>query len=86
VDERVEHLRLAEVFWEFADAEGEGFTDVDDWRQAHERFWNRESLPRLRRVHDPAFVLDDDTIVVCEWFTFEPLADPVPWPGPPEPE
>jgi uncharacterized protein YhfF len=85
VTQRLELLRLAEVFWEFADAEGEGFTDVDDWRTAHERFWNREVVPRLRRVLDPGFALDDDTMVACEWFVLEPLAEPVPWPGPPEP-
>ena len=86
VTRRVEHLRLAEVFWEFADAEGEGFTDVDDWRRAHEGFWNREVVPRLRRILDPDFALDDDTVVVCEWFAYEPVAEPLPWPGPPEPE
>lgn len=86
VTQRLARLPLAEVFWEFADAEGEGFTDVDDWRRAHEGFWNREVVPRLRRVLDPAFALDDDTTVVCEWFVYEPLAEPVPWPGPPEPE
>jgi uncharacterized protein YhfF len=86
VTQRLELLPLAEVFWEFADAEGEGFTDVDDWRTAHERFWNREVVPRLRRVLDPEFALRDDTVVACEWFVFEPLAEPVPWPGPPEPQ
>lgn len=86
VTQRLQLLPLAEVFWEFADAEGEGFTDIDDWRTAHERFWNREVVPRLRRVHDPEFALDDATVVACEWFVFEPLEVGVPWPGPPEPE
>jgi uncharacterized protein YhfF len=83
---RSQTLRLADVFWEFADAEGEGFTDVADWRRQHERFWNEHSVPRLRRVLDPGFALTDETPVVCEWFTFEPLAEPVPWPGEAEPE
>jgi uncharacterized protein YhfF len=86
VTQRLQLLRLAEVFWEFADAEGEGFTDVDDWRTAHERFWNREVVPRLRRILDPGFTLDDDTVVACEWFVFEPLDQPLLWPGPPEPQ
>lgn len=33
---------FVDVPWEFADAEGEGFTDLDDWRAAHRRFWRRE--------------------------------------------
>jgi uncharacterized protein YhfF len=36
---RVDILPLAEVTWEFAQAEGEGFTDLADWREAHESFW-----------------------------------------------
>lgn len=84
VTRRVEHLPLAEVFWEFADAEGEGFTDVEDWRTQHERFWNRHSVPLVRELLDPDFALDDATVVVCEWFVFEPLDTPVPWPGEPE--
>jgi uncharacterized protein YhfF len=31
------------VPWWFADAEGEGFTDIDDWRAAHRRFWRRDA-------------------------------------------
>jgi uncharacterized protein YhfF len=84
VTTRVEHLPLEEVFWEFADAEGEGFTDVDDWRTQHERFWNRHSVPLVRELLDPTFALDDATVVVCEWFSFEPLDVPVAWPGEPE--
>ena len=85
VTTRQETLRLADVFWEFARDEGEGFTDVDDWRTQHEGFWNRHSVPMLRELHDPGFRLTDDTPVSCEWFTFEPLAMSIPWPGPPDP-
>ena len=85
VSRRVERRRMADVDWEFADAEGEGFTDVAHWRAAHERFWQREAVPMLRHVVDPGFVLDDDTVVVCEWFDFEALPEAMPWPGPPEP-
>ena len=28
----VDVLRFDEVTWEFADAEGEGFSDIEDWR------------------------------------------------------
>lgn len=53
---RVEVLPFAEVSWEFAQAEGEGFTSIEHWRQAHRRFWNAQ-YPSLR--------IDDDTEIVC---------------------
>lgn len=31
-----------DVPWEFADAEGEGFTSIEDWREGHRRHWERE--------------------------------------------
>jgi uncharacterized protein YhfF len=46
--------RFDDVPWEFADAEGEGFTDVEDWRRGHRGFWEREG-----RTVTP------DTAVVC---------------------
>lgn len=85
VTTRRETLRMAEVFWEFARDEGEGFTDVEDWRTQHEAFWNRFSVPMLRERFDPDFALTDDTPVSCEWFVFEPLDVPIPWPGPRDP-
>jgi cystathionine gamma-synthase len=56
---RVDVVPFEEVTWEFADAEGEGFTDVEDWRVQHRRFWERES---------PQQALSSDTSVVCVWF------------------
>jgi len=75
----VEVLRFDDVTWEFADAEGEGFSDIDDWRTLHREFWERASLDRIR-VHtgDPSWALTGDTEVVCVWFDvvhdFETLA------------
>jgi len=43
-----------EVPWDFADAEGEGFTDLEDWRAGHRRFWERVGTP-----------VDDDTPIAC---------------------
>ena len=54
---RVERTTFAGVTWEFADAEGEGFTDLDDWRDGHRGYWN-----------DLGVEVDDDTEVVCVWF------------------
>ncbi len=50
-------MRLGDVPWELAEAEGESFTDLADWRHAHNRFWASvgESVT-------------DDTMVRCERF------------------
>ena len=34
--------RFDEVPWDFADAEGEGFSSIQDWRQGHGAYWARE--------------------------------------------
>lgn len=60
--------RLADVDERHAIDEGEGDADVASWRASHERFW-RSYLPDLRqRLGDPAFDIDDDTLVVLERF------------------
>lgn len=55
---RVETVPFVEVTWEFAQAEGEGFADIDDWRRAHRRYWARES----------GLDVADDEPIVCLWF------------------
>ncbi len=75
----VETVRFDDVTWEFADAEGEGFTDLDDWREQHRGFWERESVEGIREfTDDPTWSLTGDTEVVCVWFDvvhdFETLA------------
>ncbi|MFI6325914.1 ASCH domain-containing protein [Nonomuraea sp. NPDC050556] len=35
----VEVVPFAEVTWEFAQTEGEGFRSIDHWREAHRRFF-----------------------------------------------
>ena len=54
---RAELTSFAEVTWAFAEAEGEGFTDLDDWRTRHRAFWEEVGV----EVHD-------DTPIVCVWF------------------
>jgi len=54
---RVDQVRFIDVNWEFAQAEGEGFTSVDDWRAGHREYWTSEGIE-----------VDDDTSVVCVWF------------------
>lgn len=50
----VQLVPFAEVTWEFAEAEGEGFRSVDHWRDAHRRYWAAEG-------HE----VDASTTVVC---------------------
>ncbi|AZM88417.1 MULTISPECIES: ASCH domain-containing protein [Streptomyces] len=59
-------LRLAEVDLRHALDEGEGYASVAEWRSAHEGFWHGE--PSRAELGDPAFTVDDDTLVVTERF------------------
>ncbi|MFG1702299.1 ASCH domain-containing protein [Nonomuraea sp. M3C6] len=54
---RVELTPFAEVTWEFAQAEGEGFQSVEDWRETHRRYWS-----------DQGYAVTDSSPVVCLWF------------------
>ncbi|WP_336211142.1 ASCH domain-containing protein [Nonomuraea sp. LPB2021202275-12-8] len=45
---------FAEVSWEFAQSEGEGYGAIEDWREAHRRYWQGEG-----------YEVDDATTVVC---------------------
>jgi uncharacterized protein YhfF len=51
---------------QFARDEGEGFDSVADWRAAHERFWG--PTPERGAAGEPAWEIDDRTLVVCERF------------------
>jgi uncharacterized protein YhfF len=65
---RCELSTIGLVTDEFARAEGEGFADAADWREAHERFWNGYIDDLRAGLRDPDFALTDSTVVVCEWF------------------
>jgi uncharacterized protein YhfF len=65
---RLDFSTMALVSDEFARAEGEGFADAREWREAHERFWNGHIDDLRAGLRDPSFELTDSTIVVCEWF------------------
>ncbi|HYI32911.1 MAG TPA: ASCH domain-containing protein [Glaciibacter sp.] len=54
---RVDIVPLCEVTWDFAQAEGEGFTDLADWREAHESFWISKGVD-----------ITDTTQVTCIYF------------------
>lgn len=50
----VEVRRFADVTWEFAQAEGEDFVNIEDWRAKHATFWNHFGAP-----------LTDDSEIAC---------------------
>ncbi len=54
---RVETYRMDAVPWEFAQAEGEGFTSIEHWYSGHSSYDARHGI-----------AVDDDTIFVCVWF------------------
>jgi uncharacterized protein YhfF len=54
---RVETHRMCDVPWEFAEAEGEGFTSIEHWRSGHASFYAQHGV-----------TVYDDTAFVCVWF------------------
>ncbi len=62
----VEQVSLHKVSLTHAIDEGEGHSSVEEWRVDHEQFWHSEEEPAY--LKDPAFMVDDDTVVVLERF------------------
>ncbi|WP_240539277.1 ASCH domain-containing protein [Bifidobacterium sp. SO1] len=58
--------RLADVTDQHALAEGEDDMTAAQWRRTHEEFWN--SAEYRSYFADPTFPIDDDTLVVLEYF------------------
>ncbi len=67
--------RLADVDDRHAIDEGEGYANAAEFRASHERFWNGY-LDDLRERIDPAFTIDDDTLVVLQRFRVVELLGP----------
>ena len=61
---RVEPTTFGEVTWEFAETEGEGVADIEEWREQHRGFW-QDALGRT---------VSDDTGVLCIYFDLLPAA------------
>ena len=59
-------IRLGDVDLPHALGEGEGYTSVAEWRAGHEQFWH--SAEMRAALDDPAFTVDDDTLVVVQEF------------------
>ena len=66
--ESVRVVRLADVDDQHAIDEGEGYADAAAFRAAHERFWNGYLEELRAQLGDPAFAIDDDTLVVLQRF------------------
>jgi uncharacterized protein YhfF len=62
----VEVRRMGDVDLAFAIEEGEGFETLDEWRDAHVRFFSSPAMVAL--LGDPPVPIDDDTLVVCYRF------------------
>jgi uncharacterized protein YhfF len=62
----VDVIRLGDVDLALAHEEGEGFASVLDWREAHERFWTEDVMPRMPT--DMAGRLTDDAKIVVVRF------------------
>ena len=54
---RVEPTTFSEVTWAFAEAEGEGVADLEEWREQHREFWARSGQS-----------ITDETPVLCIYF------------------
>jgi uncharacterized protein YhfF len=62
----VDVIRLGEADLTLAHEEGEGFESVAEWRQAHERFWIEDVIPRLPK--NLAGPLNDNAQIVVVRF------------------
>jgi uncharacterized protein YhfF len=58
--------RVGDVDLAFAIDEGEGFASVEDWREAHVRFFTSPEM--VAALGDPPMAIDDDTLLVCTRF------------------
>jgi len=66
-DTEVTVVPLREVDLVHVEDEGEGHLTVAEWRAAHEAFWRSDEM--LAVLGNPAFTVDDATLVVLERFT-----------------
>lgn len=70
----VDVRRMGDVELAFAIDEGEGFSTVAEWKDAHVGFFTSPEL--VAALGEPAFPIDDDTLVVCT--RFRVVEQPVP--------
>jgi uncharacterized protein YhfF len=61
----VQLVRICEVDDDYAHAEGRGYADADEWRRAHEEFFQSDGVTEFLGA---TAVIDDETLVVTERF------------------
>jgi uncharacterized protein YhfF len=66
----IDVVPLAEVGLRLVREEGERYKSVNDWRQAHERYWAADVIPQFPRASRRR--IDGDTLVVLERFRVIP--------------
>jgi uncharacterized protein YhfF len=59
-------IRLADIDLAHALGEGEGYRSVPEWRAGHQAFWHSDEMRAA--MDEPAFTVDDDTLVVAVEF------------------
>jgi uncharacterized protein YhfF len=62
----VEVKRMGDVDLGFVIDEGEGFATVQEWHDAHVRFFTSPEMTAA--LGDPSVAIDDDTLLVCARF------------------
>ena len=67
-------IPLRDVDLQHAIDEGEGFESVAAWRADHEAFWH--SAEARADLDDPAFTVDDDTLMVAKRFRLVEILPP----------
>jgi hypothetical protein len=70
----LEVKRMGDVDLALARDEGEGFETLDEWREAHVRFFT--SAEMVAALGRPAVAIDDDSLVVCSRFRVVELIGP----------
>lgn len=66
-------IPMKEIDDEYARAEGRGYSDVAEWRAAHEKFFQSDGV---REFLGRTPVIDDDTLVIAERFRVVEPRDP----------
>jgi uncharacterized protein YhfF len=61
----VEVVRMCDIDDDYAHAEGRGYADALEWRQAHEDFFQSEEVTEFLGV---TAIINDETLVVMERF------------------
>lgn len=78
INTKVEIIPLKDVTLQHAINEGEGFTTLDEWREAHINFWqSSDFIDYIGHVE-----LSDDTVLVCQTFQIDhnyPTHNLTPW-------